>query len=216
MIRVPLPAQDRTGGDVIITSPYGQRTYKGVTRLHAGVDLGTTDGIEIGTPVCAPVDGMIVGMQYNPNPQSEGRNLWFLGDDGTRWKCFHLSKITGTEGVRVSAGVKIAEVGMTGTEAPHLHFEQHVGSWDNPVDCTAEVAEAIAAGRFGLQPQPAKDWFDMASKDDLKAAIREVLAEDDLPQFVAELAWRKALVEVIADATGKNIEWDQGVPKVVS
>lgn len=66
------------------------------------------------------------------------------------------------------------------------------------------------------RPQPAKDWFDMATKDDLKAAIREVLAEDDLPQFVAEVAWRKALVEVIADATGKTIEWDQGVPKVVS
>lgn len=141
---LPLPERDASGGRVIITSPYGMRWG----RLHAGVDMGTTDGIEMGTTVHGPADGTVVRRQDDGPAPSAGLNLWFQADDGRRWKMFHLSAVTVPVGTHVRAGQVIARVGNSGTEAPHLHLEEHVGSWSNPVDCTADVAECIAAGRF--------------------------------------------------------------------
>jgi hypothetical protein len=45
---------------------------------------------------------------------------------------------------------------MSGTGAPHLHVEEHAGSWSNPIDCTGDVVEVLAARRFPGQAVPAE------------------------------------------------------------
>lgn len=143
-----LPEFDITGGRIYITSPYGMRWG----RLHAGVDIGSMDGIEIGTTIHAPADGSIVAIKRNNANPSEGLNLWFVAKDGRRWKFFHLNSVLFSVNTEVKAGTVIAHVGMTGTSAAHLHLEEHVGGWSNPVDCTADVREAMLAGRWPGKP----------------------------------------------------------------
>jgi hypothetical protein len=143
----PLAEFDLSGGRVIITAPFGDG------RGHQGVDWGTTDGIEVGTPLYAPVGGYVEatgddGPYYNGH-HTAGRWLWFRGDDGTRWKMFHTR--AGAQiplNSPVGAGARIAEVGNTGTQAAHLHLEEHAGGWSNPVDFTADAYEVINAGRW--------------------------------------------------------------------
>ncbi len=152
---VPLAQFDRTGGHVIITAGWGDG------RGHKGVDLGTTDGIEIGTPVYAPVAGTVVALLNDgpfvpPNHHTAGINLHLLGDRGQRFKFFHLNRSVVVPGQWVGVGQQIAEVGRTGTIAPHLHLEEHFGNFSNPIDCTADVANAINRGRWpGVPDAPA-------------------------------------------------------------
>lgn len=204
----PLAEFDLSGGRVIITSPYGDG------RNHKGVDWGTTDGIEVGTPLFAPVDGHISNAgddgPYTPEGgHTAGRWLWFAGDNGTRWKMFHLNRVTGPAGVWLAAGTPIAEVGNTGTQAPHLHLEEHrAGSWSSPVDFTADAYEVIDAGRWpGLPPEPeAPDMTD----DDHNRIIANVgaLLDNRIAQFItANLMWQDGdtYFEVTTDGDGHRV-----------
>jgi hypothetical protein len=159
----PLAEFDRSGGRVMITAPFGDG------RGHQGVDWGTTDGIEVGTVLHAPVDGHVENTgddgPYTPSGgHTAGRWLWFRGADGTRWKMFHLNRVTIGVGQLVAAGTAIAEVGNTGTQAAHLHLEEHAGSWSAPVDFTGDAYEVINAGRWpGTGPAGEDD--DMTEAD---------------------------------------------------
>jgi hypothetical protein len=158
----PLAEFDSSGGRVKITAPYGDG------RGHQGVDWGTTDGIEVGTPLHAPVDGVMENAgddgPYTPSGgHTAGRWLWFRGEH-TRWKMFHLNRVIAPLGSWVPAGAVIAEVGNTGTQAAHLHLEEHAGSWSSPVDFTVDAYEVIDAGRWpGTLPPPPED--DMTEDD---------------------------------------------------
>jgi Peptidase family M23 len=143
----PLPQYDPSGGHVKITAPFGDG------RNHKGVDWGTTDGIEVGTTLYAPVNGVLENTGHDGNYSSSGGHtagLWLFwrGDNGTRWKMFHTNRVTVATGSWHPAGAPIAEVGNSGTQAAHLHLEEHVGGWSNPIDMTADCHEVINAGRW--------------------------------------------------------------------
>jgi murein DD-endopeptidase MepM/ murein hydrolase activator NlpD len=85
---------------------------------HAGVDLFAPRG----TPVLAPVSGLVV---WDPNP-SGGKAFQLYGDDGIRYYGAHLDRYE-RDGY-VGAGSVIGYVGNTGDAsggATHLHFEIH-------------------------------------------------------------------------------------------
>lgn len=75
----------------------------------------------------------------------------------------------------------------------------------------ARVVEHAKA-RLGRPGIPQGDWFDMATRDDLKAAIREVLAEDEVKSGLA-LKNKQALdgtLRVQAEQAGQDSPWRQG------
>lgn len=200
----PLAEFDPSGGRVKITAPYGDG------RGHQGVDWGTTDGIEVGTTLYAPVDGVIENTGYDgPYTPSGGHTagnwLWFRGDNGTRWKMFHLHCVTAPTGQWTPAGAPIAEVGNTGTQAAHLHLEEHAGGWSNPVDYTADAYEVIDAGRW--PGTPADEFTD----DDLNriiAGVGELIDHRWGQMATPNVLWKDGddfLFEVLVDGDGDRV-----------
>lgn len=104
--------------------------------FHYGTDYAAT----LGTPIYAVTDGEVV--VHAPNGQEgrsgnlliirsviDGQEVWFwyghMYDNGVYVK----------EGDTVTAGQVIGGIGNKGySTGPHLHFEIHVGEWDNATD----------------------------------------------------------------------------------
>ena len=202
----PLAEYDPSGGRVKITAPFGDG------RNHKGVDWGTTDGIEVGTTLYAPVDGYVENTGYDgPYTPSGGHTagnwLWFRGND-TRWKMFHLNAVTIGTGEWVSAGTPIAQVGNSGTQAAHLHLEEHYGSWSNPVDFTNDAYEVIEAGRWpGSAPPPEEDDMTDDDHNRIMANIGALL-DQRMRQFgTSNLMWQDGddYFEVLVDGEGRRV-----------
>lgn len=110
---------------------------------------------------------------------------------------FHLNRLTVPIGVHVSLADQIAEVGNSGTQAAHLHFEKHAGGWSNPVDFNAELRATMAAGRFFRSslpvtpptPPPGKDWLDMASAQEVEELVRRIVQEEMLNKDARDTAF---------------------------
>lgn len=199
----PLAEYDPSGGRVKITAPYGDG------RGHQGVDWGTTDGIEIGTTLYAPVDGWIenTGYEgpYTPGHHTAGNWLWFRGDNGTRWKMFHLHAVTHPTGVHVDAGHPIAEVGNSGTQAAHLHLEEHAGAWNLPIDMTADCHEVIAAGRWpgGGEDEMTEDDFARIQRM-MADEINKALGANYAGPRALQLEGDGAIFELLIDGNGQR------------
>jgi murein DD-endopeptidase MepM/ murein hydrolase activator NlpD len=100
-----------------VTSCYGTRWGT----LHAGIDIAAP----IGTPIHAPVDGVVV--QAGP-ASGFGLAVAVEHGDGTITLYGHVNQMFVSVGQSVSAGQQIAEVGNRGqSTGPHLHFEVHTG-----------------------------------------------------------------------------------------
>jgi len=199
----PLAEYDPSGGRVKITAPYGDG------RGHEGVDWGTTDGIEVGTTLYAPVDGVLESTGHDGDYSASGghtagRWLWWHGDNGTRWKMFHLNAVTVPIGHWARAGSPIAQVGNTGTQAAHLHLEEHAGDWASPIDFTDDAYEVIDAGRWpGTPPPPPKDWFDMATKEELIEVVETLLKK--YTNTASTWQDEHAQYEVTFDGNGRRV-----------
>lgn len=101
---LPLPSVDATGGRIIVTSPYGLRWGS----LHAGTDMGSSDGIEIGVECYAVFSGVIAAVLDDgswPGAVGAGKNVHLLCDNGRRFKYFHLN------GASVRAGQRVQQIG---------------------------------------------------------------------------------------------------------
>ena len=179
-IQFPTRATDKNGSAVIITAGWGDG------RGHKACDVGSKAGMAYGTPAFCPAlsDGEVVASLYDgpfrpPNGHTAGINLHLLCDDGSRWKLFHLARPLLSVGDRFTPSTPVAEIGNSGTQATHLHVEKHEGNFSNPVDFTAELREALAAGRFAgvTAPTPiTKDWFDMATEAEVRKIVKEEVA----------------------------------------
>jgi murein DD-endopeptidase MepM/ murein hydrolase activator NlpD len=115
----------------VVTSCFGQRWG----RLHAGVDLAAPSG----TPIRAVGAGTVVAAG-----PADGYGIAALIDHGNGYLTHygHMSALSVVAGQRVRAGEEIGLEGSTGhSTGPHLHFEVHQGSYQNPIEPTAWLHE---------------------------------------------------------------------------
>ncbi|MGH3897545.1 MAG: M23 family metallopeptidase [Pseudonocardiaceae bacterium] len=108
-----------------LTSVYGSRWGA----FHSGIDVANA----IGTPILAAADGVVV----ESGPAS-GFGLWvrIQHTDATTTVYGHINRSLVTQGQKVRAGQKIAEMGNRGhSTGPHLHFEvwNAAGQKINPI-----------------------------------------------------------------------------------
>ena len=111
-----------------ITSPFGMRNHPtlGGFRLHAGIDIGASQGTTIG----AAAAGRIIIAQYAGNC---GNMITIDHGGGMATNYCHLSQIFIGVGQDVQRGQAIGAVGQTGdANGPHLHFEVRMNG--RPVD----------------------------------------------------------------------------------
>ncbi|MFD0748459.1 M23 family metallopeptidase [Phytohabitans flavus] len=104
-----------------ITSCFGQRW--GV--LHAGIDLAADEG----TPIHAAASGTVLdaGWVYS----GYGISVMIDHGGGVQTHYAHQSRTVVQPGQKVEAGEVIGYEGSTGdSTGPHLHFEVHMGLWN--------------------------------------------------------------------------------------
>ncbi|MBL8910896.1 MAG: peptidoglycan DD-metalloendopeptidase family protein [Archangium sp.] len=100
--------------------------FSGQPYQHQGVDLPAA----IGTPVKAPLDGVVTEISSDA---SMGTVLVLRHRGGLTSRFHHLGAVKVALAQQVTAGAPVAEVGMTGkTTGPHVHFE--VRDLGEPID----------------------------------------------------------------------------------
>src|SRR5947208_779997 len=142
---VPTPAQLAAAGAVFpVAGPHsfgGPENRFGAQRanhVHQGQDVLSAEG----TPVLAPLAGMITSTSY----QAGGAGYYAVEhtDVGLDFMFAHFKagSVLVSAGQAVAAGQTLAQVGQTGSAtAPHLHFEIWVAGWQ-------------AAGGYPIDPLP--------------------------------------------------------------
>lgn len=129
--RVSVPTRPMAAGTYDDTSRFGWRWGT----VHTGTDMAAP----VGTPLYAASDGVIVhagggiegrsGTLVIIEAEVDGVKTWFW------YGHMYSSQVYVQEGDTVTAGQVIAGVGSNGySTGPHLHFEIHVGEWDNAVN----------------------------------------------------------------------------------
>ena len=114
----PLPPERRH-----ISSRFGWRTdpVRGGDQNHPGIDLPAP----VGTPVFAPVDGVVARIDRDGVGRGvTNGNAVFIGSPAMRWCFLHLSRVDVQSDQVVRRGQVIGAVGSTGkSTGPHLHFQ---------------------------------------------------------------------------------------------
>lgn len=182
---------------------------------HTGVDWGTP----VGTPLKAVAPGTVLWADWADNlPQTSWADRWYLVgggygglstnagiclviDHGAYLSTYsHLNRTDLNSGDSVRAGQVVAHSGNTGyTTGPHLHFEilPKPFAWGNGFYGRVDPIPFIEA-RKGNSTEG--DWLDMATKEEVKSAVREVLNEPIKRQggepghttIISETAWKTA------------------------
>jgi len=115
----------------LVTSPYGYRIHPvtGVSRFHAGIDIGAA----YGTAVLAANSGVVIVSGYNAG--GYGNYVVINHGGGYTTLYAHCSSVNVSVGQQVSRGQVIASCGSTGmSTGPHIHFEvQYNGQTTNPM-----------------------------------------------------------------------------------
>lgn len=102
-----------------ISSDFGYRIdpINHQKRFHNGIDIAAKEG----TPITAPVDGVIIESGFNGG---YGNYLKLICNNGFEWRFAHLKNIEVESGYKINRGDKLGSVGMTGrATGPHLHLE---------------------------------------------------------------------------------------------
>lgn len=185
-----------------VTSRFGLRRHPitGQWSGHPGLDK--SHPTIYGTPVRAPFDGAnIRGYQHG------GAGSWVNIDRGDGWvyACFHLSKYPPFTPY-VKAGDIIGYAGNTGNSTgPHTHEELRFnGVHQDP--------EQMLQDAYGEAPEPVpptpntEDWFDMASKQDLKDALAELATGSDPQAQAFQWAIARSVAGVIFTGDGMPAE----------
>ena len=100
-------------------SPFGHRSdpIAGLRAMHEGIDFNA----EIGTPVVAAADGVVLSAAYHSD---FGNMVDVDHGDGLTTRYAHLSSMNVKAGGMVKRGEALGAVGVTGrSTGPHLHFE---------------------------------------------------------------------------------------------
>ena len=164
-------AQTPEGAGMRVSSEYGMRTHPvtGVPEtFHYGIDLV---GWSI---IIAPVSGIVSFAGYNGGAGNEVR---IKADNGDVFRLLHNRELWVKTGQRVTQGQQVAVMGTTGSSTGvHCHEETRPGGGNaiNPRDYYARANGGSAAGGGGTPIS--KEWDEMASKQEIKDAMFEVLA----------------------------------------
>lgn len=114
----------------MVTSEFGYRKdpFTGKKKGHSGLDMGAPKG----TAIRSALGGTVYVVRYS----TTGYGYHVMVDHGGGFITLyaHCSKVLVSEGQRIKAGDKIAEVGSTGrSTGNHLHFEVRInGQKQNP------------------------------------------------------------------------------------
>jgi hypothetical protein len=207
---------------------YGANPNNGINPAggHNGDDYATN----VGTPVRAAGDGVIIfaGQFDTTYADNFAWNLNFGGlmailntdgENGPYFEYGHLSKLLVSSGQRVKRGDIIALTGNTdgGTgvsTGPHCHvgalppnFNLNSSTYGrvNPRSYMTDYweDEPVRIQPQGNPVQP-KEWDEMASKEDLKAGLREVLTEAPILDAIALAILKRDCY--LVDPSGKTGE----------
>lgn len=105
-----------------ISSLYGHRTHKGVTRMHKGIDMAAPTG----TSVRSAAGGKVLRVERDV--AGYGNVIEILHKEGMVTRYGHLDEFLVQKGQKVARAEQIATVGSTGNargshDPSHLHFE---------------------------------------------------------------------------------------------
>ncbi len=113
-----------------VTSPFGPRIspFSGLHSFHEGIDIAA----EVGTPVVAPADGVVVKAEFSPG---YGNMVEISHGYGIKTVFGHNSRLNVKAGQEVKRGDVISYIGDTGASTgPHLHYEVRLNGLPvNPV-----------------------------------------------------------------------------------
>ena len=119
--------------DFWISSLFGPRTHKGVTKMHHGIDLAALKG----TIVKASADGKVV--TASTDVPGYGSLVEIQHKKGFSTRYGHLEQVLVANGDKVKKGDTIGTVGAKGNvrgkkDPSHLHFEiRNYGNSVNPL-----------------------------------------------------------------------------------
>jgi murein DD-endopeptidase MepM/ murein hydrolase activator NlpD len=111
-----------------ITASFGERIdpFSGEGAFHRGVDISS----EIGTPIIAPADGVVV---FADLMNGYGRTVMVDHGNGISTLYGHLSGFAVSSGQQVHRGEVLGYVGQSGrSTGPHLHYEVRI--FNTPVN----------------------------------------------------------------------------------
>jgi hypothetical protein len=178
-----------------VTSKFGPRNtgIAGASTYHNGIDLGATKALP-DTPVLAVRDGIVNGNYWN---DTRGWVLTYncVSDDGDKFRILvqHLKQQSPFRpGQTVKAGQTIGIMGASTKTiknmAVHLHMELQVpaGNIWTPVDFMYRL-EHIGENEM--------------TKEQVKAIVKEVLAESDAKPSSWADAWPLAKADGVTDGT---------------
>ena len=140
-------------GNAPITSPFGPRESPGGvgSSMHNGIDLGVDEG----TPVPVPVDGVVDDVGCQGGPGSGYGNFVVVKDGKGMYHLFaHLSQQCVSKGDNVKSGTIVAKSGNTGASTgPHLHYtvtsDQNCAGMDGAVDPCQYSIDGLCSGSSG-------------------------------------------------------------------
>jgi len=94
----------------VMTVPYGGQTEQ--EAVHPGVDIANEEG----TPIHAPVDGVIVKIDngHAPLENNFGNTVEIQDTEGKTHQMHHLQKINVKLGQQIRKGQQVATMGKTG------------------------------------------------------------------------------------------------------
>jgi hypothetical protein len=177
-----------------MTSDYGYRTnpITGASEsFHGGVDYGAPGG----APLIAPFDG-----EVTTGYESGGAGNWLWVANGPDlFKSFHHSGFAVYSGW-VTAGTVLAWIDSTGASTgSHAHLEL----WDNWV----RIDPTGYFERAPLFADAQKDWFDMATEEDLRRIVHDELnaSEQEMRSWTF-----KTLDDFFKKVVPLNAIWDDG------
>jgi murein DD-endopeptidase MepM/ murein hydrolase activator NlpD len=155
-----------------LSSHMGMRNLdvRGGVHFHSGIDFSAP----VGTDVFAVADGTVTGAGWeNPNNPKKGfgQRIRLSHADGTTSVYGHLTGIDVREGQSIKQGMKIGDVGNTGTSTgPHLHFEIEI---DNP--------------RKANNPYPEFQIVDRDDRNRTFLDVEKLLPKADIPGYKKEV-----------------------------
>lgn len=113
------PINGTLNKDFKITTKFKDPDY-GSLGAHLGIDYG----VGVGTPVYAPVSGIIAVRKETSGKGSGGKQFELHGDDGRWHRLLHLDSFSVAQGEHVNEGQLLGHSGRTGdVTGPHLHWD---------------------------------------------------------------------------------------------